>query len=57
MKLCPKCTASPLPFVMIAVITGFIGFLNWLNLGLSDWGTWARVGTARAIALRSLDQS
>jgi hypothetical protein len=51
MKLCPKCTASPLPFVMIAVITGVIGFLTWLTLGLSDWGHWARVGTAAAIAL------
>lgn len=48
MKLCPKCTTSPLPFMMIAVIAGVIGFLTWLTLGLSDWGAWPRLGLAAA---------
>ncbi|WP_295541604.1 hypothetical protein [uncultured Thiohalocapsa sp.] len=48
MKLCPKCTASPLPFVMIVVIAGVIGFMTWLILGLSDWSTWPRLGIAAA---------
>jgi hypothetical protein len=46
MKLCPQCTASPLPFVMIAVIAGVIGFITWLILGLSDWAPVPRLAAA-----------
>ncbi len=51
MKLCPKCTSSLLPFVMIAVIAGVIGFVTWLTLGLSDWGHWQRLGAAGAVTV------
>jgi hypothetical protein len=54
MRLCPQCTASPLPFVMIALIAAVIGFMTWLTLGLSDWGDGPRlaatVGACVAVA-------
>jgi hypothetical protein len=43
MKLCTKCIASPLPFVMITLLAGVIGFITWLMLGLSDWGPSPRI--------------
>ncbi|WP_295883393.1 hypothetical protein [uncultured Thiohalocapsa sp.] len=51
MKLCPKCAASPLPFVMIIVIAGVIGFITWLTLGLSEWDPWPRFGVAAVSTL------
>jgi hypothetical protein len=55
MKLCPQCNASPLPFVMVAVIAAVIGLVTWLTLGLSDWDAGARLaisaGAFGAVAL------
>jgi hypothetical protein len=48
MKLCSECHSSPLPFVMIAVIAGVIGFITWLTLGLSDWALEWRLAAALA---------
>ncbi|WP_058555080.1 hypothetical protein [Thiohalocapsa sp. ML1] len=48
MKLCPQCASSPLPFIMIAVIAGVIGFLTYLTLGLSDLGLGPRAAIAAA---------
>jgi hypothetical protein len=46
MKLCPQCASSPLPFIMIAVIAGVVGFLTWLMLGLSELDLGLRVAIA-----------
>jgi hypothetical protein len=51
MKLCPQCNASPLPYVMITLIAGVIGFLTWLTLGLSDWGEGPRAAAAAGACL------
>jgi hypothetical protein len=50
MKLCPDCNASPLPFVMIAVIVGVIGFMTWLMLGLSDWEGGPRLAATAGVS-------
>lgn len=36
MKLCPKCSNSPWPFVMVAMLAGVITFLTWLMLGFAQ---------------------
>ncbi len=35
MNLCPKCSPTAWPFVMIFMITSVIAFVTWLMLGLS----------------------
>lgn len=32
MKFCPKCSSSPWPFAMVALLAGIITFLTWLML-------------------------
>ncbi|MFD2111820.1 hypothetical protein [Thiorhodococcus fuscus] len=51
MNLCPKCSHSPWPFVMIFAITSVIGFLTWLVLGLSPLDPLARVAIAVVVFL------
>jgi hypothetical protein len=51
MKLCPQCNASLLPYLMITLIAGVIGFMTWLTLGLSDWGTAPRAAVAAGACL------
>jgi uncharacterized membrane protein len=35
MKLCPKCTQSIWPFAIVLAISGVVGFVTWLVLGLA----------------------
>ncbi|KAA6184691.1 hypothetical protein F2Q65_11340 [Thiohalocapsa marina] len=51
MKLCPGCDTSPLPFVMVTLIAGIVGFITWLILGLSDLEPLLRLATAVAAFL------
>jgi hypothetical protein len=51
MKLCPQCNASLLPYAMITLIAGVIGFLTWLTLGLSDWDEGPRALAAAGACL------
>jgi hypothetical protein len=37
-KLCPECSKSPWPFVMVAFIAAVVAFLTWLMLSMSDFG-------------------
>lgn len=39
MKLCRKCSRSPLPFIMVIFVAGVIAFLTWLTLAYSQLGT------------------
>lgn len=36
MKLCPKCSSSPWPFVMVVLLAGIITFLTWLMLSFAQ---------------------
>lgn len=36
MKLCPQCSHSPLPFVMVFTLSLVISFVTWLMIGLSS---------------------
>jgi hypothetical protein len=46
MNLCPSCSRSRWPFVMILGIASVIAFLTWLISGLSDLGALQRIGIA-----------
>ena len=46
MQLCPKCNNSPLPYVMVIMVSSVLGYVTWLILGLSIAETLPRaVGT------------
>ncbi len=51
MNLCPKCSRSTWPFVMITGITTIIAFVTWLILGLSMAGPLTRAAIAAAVFL------
>ncbi|EGV20349.1 hypothetical protein [Thiocapsa marina] len=51
MKLCPKCSRSPLPFVMVLLISTVLAFITWLVLGLSQVEPTARLAAAAAVFL------
>ncbi len=51
MKLCPKCSRSPLPFVMVLLISSVLAFITWLVLGLSQVESTARVAAGAAVFL------
>ncbi|MBK1722917.1 hypothetical protein [Thiocystis violacea] len=51
MNLCPKCSRSRWPFVMIFAITSIIAFITWLVLGLSMVEPLPRVAVAIAVFL------
>ncbi|QVL48417.1 MAG: hypothetical protein KFB96_22890 [Thiocapsa sp.] len=53
MKLCPKCSRSPLPFVMVLLISSVLAFITWLVLGLSQVEPMVRLagGTAAFLAV------
>lgn len=51
MKLCPKCSRSPLPFVMILLISSVLAFITWLVLGLSQVEPVARMAAGAAVFL------
>jgi len=47
MKLCPQCSRSPWPFVMVLFIDTVIAFLTWLMLGFAGADPLeAAIGTA-----------
>ena len=46
MKLCPKCSRSLWPFVVIFAITSLIASMTWLVLGLSTLPDVARLASA-----------
>lgn len=39
MKICRKCSKSPLPFVMVLFIASVSAILTWLTLSYSELGT------------------
>lgn len=49
MRLCPRCSRSPWPFVMIVAIAAMTAFLTWLTLSLTPAGPLPRLG-ATALA-------
>ncbi len=51
MNLCPQCSRSPWPFVVILGITSVIAFLTWLILGLSIADPVQRLGIASVVFL------
>jgi hypothetical protein len=51
MKFCAECNSSPLPFVMVALIAGIVGFITWLTLGLSYPEPMFRLGGAIVVFL------
>lgn len=36
MKLCPKCSRSPVPFLMVIALSLILGFATWLMAGLTQ---------------------
>jgi hypothetical protein len=46
LKLCAQCNSSPLPYVMVVMIAGVVGFITWLTLGLSHPEPMFRLGGA-----------
>ena len=38
MRLCPKCSSSLLPFVMVFFIAGVSAYVTGLTLAYSQWG-------------------
>ena len=46
MRLCPKCSRSLWPFVMVLAIASVTAFLTWLTLGLSLSDPLPRLGAA-----------
>ena len=44
MKLCPECSKSPWPFVMVFFLASVSGFITWLTLSYSQLGLLERVG-------------
>lgn len=51
MKLCPKCSRSPLPFVMVLLISSVLAFITWLILGLSQVESIARLAAGAGVFL------
>lgn len=51
MKLCPKCSRSPLPFFMVLLISSVLAFITWLVLGLSQVESVARLAAGAAVFL------
>ncbi|MFB1487852.1 MULTISPECIES: hypothetical protein [unclassified Thiocapsa] len=51
MKLCPKCSRSPLPFVMVSLISSVLAFITWLVLGLSQVEPTVRLAAGAAVFL------
>ncbi|RKT45423.1 hypothetical protein [Thiocapsa rosea] len=51
MKLCPKCSRSPLPFVMVMLISSVLAFITWLVLGLSQVEPTLRLAAGAAVFL------
>ncbi|CRI66374.1 conserved exported hypothetical protein [Thiocapsa sp. KS1] len=51
MKLCPKCSRSPLPFVMVLLISSVLAFITWLVLGLSQIEPTLRLAAGAAVFL------
>lgn len=51
MKLCPKCSRSPLPFVMVLMIASVLAFITWLILGLSQIEPITRIAAGAAVFL------
>lgn len=49
MKLCPKCGRSPLPFLMVLLISSVLAFMTWLVLGLSQVEPVTRVAAGAAV--------
>jgi hypothetical protein len=49
MKLCPECSRSPWPFVMVALISFMAAFLTWLTVSLSGLGTTGRLLASGAV--------
>ncbi|MBK1646534.1 hypothetical protein CKO25_18165 [Thiocapsa imhoffii] len=49
MKLCPKCSRSPLPFVMILLISSVLAYITWLMLGLSQIAPMPRLAAGAAV--------
>jgi CDP-diglyceride synthetase len=49
MKLCPECSNSPWPFVMVAFMSAFVAFLTWLTLSLSELGMTERLVGSGAV--------
>lgn len=44
--LCPKCSRSPLPFVMVILIASVLAFTTWLTLSLSQLESMHRLAAA-----------
>jgi hypothetical protein len=51
MKLCQKCSRSPLPFVMVLLISSVLAFITWLVLGLSQVEPATRLATGVVVFL------
>jgi hypothetical protein len=51
MKLCPKCSHSPLPFLMVLLISSVLAFITWLVLGLSQVEPTLRLAAGAAVFL------
>jgi apolipoprotein N-acyltransferase len=49
MKLCPECSNSPWPFVMVVFLASFIAFITWLTLSLSELGAVERLAGSLAV--------
>ncbi|MCF7991659.1 MAG: hypothetical protein K9M02_14540 [Thiohalocapsa sp.] len=51
MKFCRECNTSVLPYAMVVLISGTIGFLTWLTLGLSEPPAMVRIGASIGVSL------
>lgn len=51
MKFCTECHSSPLPYAMVLLVAGIVGFLTWLTLGLGDYEPLLRIGSSAAAFL------
>jgi hypothetical protein len=43
MKLCPECSNSPWPFVMVFFLASVSAFVTWLTLSYSQLGTLGQI--------------
>ncbi|WPL18086.1 hypothetical protein Thiowin_03137 [Thiorhodovibrio winogradskyi] len=49
MRLCPKCSNSPWPFAMVALLASIITFLTWLILSYTQTPELTRVISSAAV--------